>query len=453
MNIHFIALGGSVMHSLAIALKKAGHTISGSDDKFYNPSRDRLEAHGLLPEEGWHPDRIHDGLDGVILGMHAFEDNPELLKAQALGLNIQSFPEFVFEQSRQKQRVVIAGSYGKTTITGMVMYALEKAGRTFDYLVGAQIPGFDNPVRLSDNAPLLLVEGDEYLASRLDPRPKFLFYKPHIVVISGIAWDHINVFPSELEYIDAFDGLIGAVAKAGTIIHNKSDKTLDGLVKAYAAESHYITPYAAPNYRVKKQHFEVKVDGEWVPLKLIGKHNMENLAAAAAVCALCGVKEKEFYNLIRDYEGAQLRQDIVTDQPDLRVYRDYAHAPDKVKATLEAVRELFPKSHITAAVELHTFSSLDKEYIQYYEDTLKAADEAVVIVDSETLERKRKEAISYDEIQQAFKRNDIHFVQNLHDLPGTIQSSVAKSKKEHRIVLMMSSGNFGGLDLGKMIEK
>ncbi|MFK7969548.1 MAG: UDP-N-acetylmuramate--L-alanine ligase [Bacteroidia bacterium] len=450
MNIHFIALGGSIMHSLAIALQDAGHTVTGSDDKFYNPSRARLEAFNLLPEEGWHPERIHANLDVVILGMHAFPDNPELLKAQELDLPIQSFPEFIYQQSKYKKRVVVAGSYGKTTTTGMIMHALQEAGKEFDYVVGAQIPGFDNPVRLSDTAPILVVEGDEYLASRIDPQSKFLHYEADIISISGLAWDHINVFPTLELYHETFRKLIKKIPENGLIIYNEKEADLKEMVAKEAPDKAISIPYACPEYIVERGKFVIHKNDIKYPLSMFGKHNMENMAAAAEICKNLGVGEDAFFSAMEHYQGAHLRQDIVIDQPGLRVYRDYAHAPDKVEATLNAVRELFPKSHITAVVELHTFSSLDKNFLQNYSNTLRRADESIVIVDAQTLERKRKEPISEEEIFAYFNKRTIRYLQDVDHISAAISHARAHGYGNHQVVLLMSSGNFGGMDIDKL---
>ena len=457
-RIHFIAIGGSIMHSLAIALHKVGYLVSGSDDWIHNPARERLEANGICPEsEGWDENRIHEGLDGVILGMHALEDNPELRKAQSLGLKIYSFPEFIYEHSKDKQRIVVAGSYGKTTITSMIMHVLEKAGKRFDYMVGSQVPGFDNPVRLSTDAPMIVLEGDEYLASKLDPRPKFLVYKPHVVLLSGISWDHINVFPTEVLYNLQFGKLLDALPKAGFLIYNDTDKTVKEMVHPIKdSESLYIHPYSMPTYKIKDGKYILtlgntslggltSIGGEKETMAIIGKHNMLNIAGAWKVCEQLGIELKAFLYHISSFTGAKSRLELVVQKPKRTVYKDFAHAPAKVKATVEAVKELYPKNNVIACFELHTFSSLDKEFIKLYHHSLKAADQKIVFIHPDTIAVKRMKSFTKDEIQQAFGEKNLFFVQDSQEL-STLLKHLNTGKD---VFLMMSSGNFGGLNLAE----
>ncbi len=446
MKVHFIALGGSVMHSLAIALKRQGHEVSGSDDKIYDPAYSRLQAAQLVPdEEGWHPDRIHSDLDAIILGMHAFEDNPELKRAQELGLSIYSFPEFIYQQSAHKQRIVVAGSYGKTTVTAMIMHVLRAHGKDFDYLVGAQVDGFDNSVRLSDKAPLIVLEGDEYLASKLDPRPKFLHYRPHITVVTGISWDHINVFPTEDIYEEQFSALLESIEKAGDIVYNEGDARLRSLVETYTdANSQYRHPYQTPKYKVKEGAFEIRLAGERSPVPIIGRHNMANLAAAWQVCRLLSVTIEEFISYIQTFKGASIRLETIRESEELILIRDYAHAPAKVRASVNAVRESRPTHNLVACVELHTFSSLNEEFLPLYKQTLKGADYRIVFVDPRALERKRMPPITREQLVKAFGDQQLIYVTTPEELKQQIEQ--ARSKKD--VVLMMSSGNFGGFDLG-----
>ena len=449
-QLHFIAIGGSVMHSLAIALKKAGKTVTGSDDQIFDPARSRLQQYGLLPEqEGWFPEKIHPELDAVILGMHALEDNPELAKANELGLKIFSFPEFIYEQSKNKQRIVIAGSYGKTTVTSMVMHVMEKAGRRFNYLVGAQVPGFENPVRLDDDAPVLLAEGDEYLASKLKPKPKFLFYKPHIVLLTGISWDHINVFPTEMEYIDAFDELLDGVPKAGSMIYRKDDSFVDSLIKGHTDKDHYTLTFKEPSYEVKNGKFYIKELGEKWEMSVIGKHNMTNIAAAFEVCNLVGIGKEEFLRLISDFKGAGSRLELIHESEQSVVFKDFAHAPIKVRATVKAVREMVPQNNLIACVELHTFSSLNKDYLPNYQRSLKAADHAFVFINASTFARKKMDPILAEEIKEAFARKDLQYFNRIEDLEKAIRSAKTGSQD---YILMMSSADFGGLNLAALGE-
>ncbi|MDX2246385.1 MAG: Mur ligase family protein [Bacteroidia bacterium] len=448
MKVHFIAMGGSIMHSLAIALDQAGYVVSGSDDQIYNPAYTKLKDAGLLPEkEGWHPERITPDLDAVILGMHAFDDNPELNRAKELGLNIVSFPEFIFQQSRNKHRIVVAGSYGKTTVTSMIMHVLKGLGRKFDYMVGAEVPGFDNPVRITPDAPLIVMEGDEYLASKLDPRPKFLLYQPHIAVITGISWDHINVFPTEKEYNFQFARLLQSLEKAADIVYNQEDKLLSGLVKEYVDESsQYPHPFGVPSYKVKDGVYEVKIEGEKAAVKMIGKHNMANIAAAWEVCNLLSVEPAGFMKHIATFTGAALRMQTVVEDSQKLVIKDYAHAPAKVQATVEAVREKFKKRNLIACVELHTFSSLNKNYLPLYKNTLKKADHKIVYVDPHALEKRRMPAISQSDLTDAFAEKNLVYVTN----PEELRQAIKKTVSGDDVMLMMSSGNFGGMDLSQL---
>ena len=451
MKIHFIAVGGSIMHSLAIALHQMGYEVSGSDDHIYDPARSNLAAHGLLPEVfGWNPDRITLDLDAVILGMHAFADNPELQQANELGLRVYSFPEFIFEHAKQKQRIAIAGSYGKTTITSMVMHVLEKLNKKFDYLVGGQVPGFENSVRLSEDAPIILLEGDEYLSSKIDMRPKFLLYQPHMVLLSGISWDHINVFPTEEAYIDTFRTLLNSLSKAADVIYCSSDERLSALVDQETdPELHYLHPYSLPNYSVKGGQYELEIAGNTGIVSVIGKHNMININAAWEVCKLLGVEAESFLEEIHSFVGAKLRLEVLSEQPNQVIIRDYAHAPAKVQASVEAVRERFQGHNLIACVELHTFSSLNKDFLPMYQATLEPADQKIVFVDPKALESRRMPMISRKDLIEAFGEKNLRYVNSTSDLQKMIKQ--ACSGKD--VLLLMSSGNFGGVPMKALLNE
>ena len=433
------------MHSLAIALKRAGHEVSGSDDQIYDPARSKLASHGLLPsDKGWDADRISGKLDAVILGMHAFDDNQELKKARELNLSIYSFPDYIYQLSKNKQRVVVAGSYGKTTVTSMIMHVLEQEGKAFDYLVGAEVPGFDNSVRLSEDAPVIIMEGDEYLASKLDPRPKFLLYKPHVCVITGISWDHINVFPTEEVYNKQFELLIKSLPKAADVIYNGEDKLLSSMVDKYTdKESQYLHKFKTPTYQVKEGEYLIKLQGERSQLRIIGKHNMANIAAAWEVCQLLAIEINTFLKHISTFTGAKSRMETVLEDENKLIIKDYAHAPAKVRATVEAVRERFKKHNLIACVELHTFSSLNKKFLPFYKSSLKKADEKIVYIDPNALSKRRMPLISRDELLRAFGDKNLVYVTSRDALKKAIRT-VYKGKD---VILMMSSGNFGGLKL------
>ena len=450
MKIHFIAIGGSVMHSLAIALKDMGYEISGSDDGIYDPARGRLDAAGLLPDyEGWNPEKITKDLDAIILGMHAFEDNPELKRAQSLGVPIYSYPEFIVKHAEHKQRIVIAGSYGKTTVTAMIMHALESWGKKFDYLVGAQVEGFSNPVRLSEDAAVIVLEGDEYLASKLDPRPKFMLYVPHILVINGISWDHINVFPTEETYVDQFSQLLASLQKGTNVIYNAADKRLSQLVETHTQddESMYLQPFKRPGFKVKNGVWELKLGGKSQPMSLMGKHNMTNLLAAWEVCHLLGMETGDFLRVMKDFKGAELRMQKVHEDDNLVVIRDYAHAPDKVQATVSAVSDTYKGYNLIACAELHTFSSLNRDYLPLYQDSLKDADQALVFVNPNQFEKRRMDPLLASEIEQAFSHPKLTYLQSKDSLAKKIQG--VKTGKD--VILLMSSGNLQGLELSDLL--
>jgi len=448
MNIHLIAIGGSAMHNLALALAQNGHRVSGSDDEIFEPSRSRLVQAGLLPEEaGWFPEKLYPELDVVILGMHAKEDNPELLRARQLQLKVLSYPEFIYEHSKHKHRIVICGSHGKTTITSMIMHALSAAGRKFDYLVGAQVEGFDTMVRLSDDAPTIVVEGDEYLASAIRRTPKFLLYKPHMIVISGIAWDHINVFPTEKLYNDQFIQLIRSMDKAGMIIYNEDDALVRAMVKKYSdPELHYLYPYSLPVHKLKGEVYEVKIGAEKGMVPVFGKHNFSNLAAAAQVVKLLAMENRQFLNHIASFRGAAFRLEKIYEDDKTIVIKDFAHSPSKVRASVAAVAEMYDKKQIIACLELHTFSSLNKEFLRQYKKTLKLLRKKIVFVNAHTLKMKNMVPITREEIIQAFDDKDIQFVTSKEEL----LKALVLLKGIRNVFLMMSSGNFGNLDLKQL---
>ncbi|GAB3224805.1 UDP-N-acetylmuramate--L-alanine ligase [Spirosoma arcticum] len=448
--IHFISIGGSAMHNLALALQQQGYTITGSDDEIYEPSRSRLKEHGLLPAEmGWFPANIHASLDAVIVGMHARKDNPELAEAQELRLPIYSYPEYIYRQSRQKQRVVIAGSHGKTTITSIILHVMKYHNRTFDYLVGAQIDGFETMAQLTTEAPVIIIEGDEYASSPIDPRPKFLHYQPHIALISGIAWDHVNIYPTWDEYVDQFELLADGMPKAGILIFDETDNMLDVIGQKERADITKIPYEAHPSEIVDGQTFLVTKQKVRVPVLLFGEHNMKNMAGAMTVLDRIGITDTQFYEAIPTFRGAARRLEKVTQQGDRILFRDFAHAPSKVEATTEAVKHQYPGHKLLAAVELHTFSSLNRAFLDQYKDSLDAADEAVVYFNAHTLAVKQLEPIMTDDVIAAFDRPNLRVFTNTAEL----QAYLLSQRNAANIFLLMSSGTFGGLDLDVLAEK
>lgn len=436
------------MHNLALALREAGHQVSGSDDEIYNPALDRLAVAGLLPAEfGWFPEKISKNLDLVVLGMHARRDNPELVAAQNLGLKIQSYPEFIFEQSKNKTRVVIAGSHGKTTTVAMIMHCLRKEKKQFDYLVGAAVEGFESPVRLSD-APIIIIEGDEYSASPLDPRPKMVCYRPHLAVLTGIAWDHVNVYPKFEQYVVQFDQLLDAIEPEGTLIWFRQDTEIQRLIeKKKATAQFYSQPYETIPFRIENNTMFVKLWGQpQVPLHAFGQHNFSNARAAMLVCNQLGVGQKDFLLNLASFKGAARRLQPILENENGSAWQDFAHAPSKVRATVEAVRTLHPKRKFVAAFELHTFSSLNKEFLPQYAGTMDLADHALVFYSPHTLEMKKMPPLSPDEVKTAFGRSDLEVFTEREKLEKRL-SEISFSGE--RNLLLMSSGTFGGMDLAK----
>ncbi len=444
MQVHFIAIGGSVMHNLAIALHRKGYQITGSDDEIYDPARTRLQKLGLLPAEiGWFPEKIHSNLDAVILGMHARKDNPELARAQELGLAIYSYPEYIYQQSLDKQRVVIAGSHGKTTITSMVLHALRVNQRQFDYLVGAQLDGFETMVKLSDEAPLIVVEGDEYPASPTDLAPKFLHYHPHIALISGIAWDHYNVFPTWESYVKQFEQLADSLPKSGVLIFDETDDMLDVIGKNERVDIRPV-PYEVHAHKiVNGQTFLTTTNYGDVPLLVFGEHNMKNISGALAVCEELGLTTEQFYRAIQTFKGASNRMETLGKNEHAAVFKDFAHAPSKVEATTKAAKSQFPERELIACVELHTFSSLNKDFIGQYAHKLDAADTAIVYYNPHTLTHKRLAPIEPSDVKAAFKLERLEVFTDVEALQQFLRSQSWQNAN----LLMMSSGTFGGLDL------
>jgi UDP-N-acetylmuramate: L-alanyl-gamma-D-glutamyl-meso-diaminopimelate ligase len=443
MRVHFIAIGGSAMHNLAIALHKKGFTVTGSDDVLFEPSVSRLNKYGLLPvENGWYPEKITPDIDAVILGMHARVDNPELLKAQRLGIKIYSYPEYIYEQSKNKLRVVIGGSHGKTTITSMILHVLQAAGKDFDYLVGAQLEGFETMVKLTNEAPVIVVEGDEYLASPIDRRPKFHLYKANIGVISGIAWDHINVFPTFQNYADQFKIFIETIQPGGKLIYSKTDEVLNDIVANDNAE---ITkePYILPNYNIENGVTTLLSGGKKYPLQVFGEHNLLNMEAARLVCTSLDIKEEDFYKYITTFKGAARRLELVGKNAVAAIFKDFAHSPSKLLATIHAVKAQFPSRKLIACIELHTFSSLNKDFLSQYAGTMDEADLAIVFIDKKTFEQKKMEPYPADTVKTAFLKNDLVFFND----PKLLLNKLETVNMAGTNLLMMSSGNFGGIDI------
>ncbi|MGM0392796.1 MAG: UDP-N-acetylmuramate--L-alanine ligase [Bacteroidota bacterium] len=442
MNLHFIAIGGSAMHNLALALHQKGYRITGSDDAIFQPSKSRLEKSGLLPETfGWFPEKISDNLDAVILGMHAKADNPELLKAKELGLKIFSYPEFLFEQSKNKTRVVIGGSHGKTTITSMILHVLHYHEREVDFMVGAQLEGFDTMVHLTEKNDFILLEGDEYLSSAIDKRPKFHLYKPNIALLSGIAWDHINVFPTYEIYEEQFQVFVDSIVSGGIIVYNEEDSALARIVDGTTNQIRKHA-YQTPNYRIEEGITMLDTPEGDLPIEIFGAHNLNNLSGAKWICQHMGVDEDDFYEAIATFNGASKRLEKIYETNDTVVFKDFAHSPSKVTATVKAVREQYPNKELIACLELHTYSSLNPEFLKEYKNSLDSADIAVVFYSPEALAIKKLEMISKDDILKAFGRQDLLVYTNAEEFQNYLKTLDFSDKA----VLLMSSGNYGGLN-------
>jgi len=442
MNYHFIAIGGSAMHNLALALHQKGDNVTGSDDAIFEPSKSRLKAKGLLPkEEGWFEEKITPDLDAVILGMHAKADNPELLKAKKMGIKIYSYPEFLFEQSKDKTRVVIGGSHGKTTITSMILHVLNYHNIAVDYMVGAQLEGFDTMVHLTADNEFIVLEGDEYLSSPIDLRPKFHLYKPNIALLSGIAWDHINVFPIYENYVDQFSIFVDSMTNGGIMVYNEEDSEVKRVVEE-ATNPIKKYPYCTPNFRIENGVTYIETSLGEMPLEIFGKHNLQNLAGAKWICQHMGVDEVDFFEAIATFKGASKRLEKIAESESTVVYKDFAHSPSKVEATTNAVKGQYPNKTLLACLELHTYSSLNAEFLKEYKGALKSADKPVVFYSPHAVEIKRLEKITEQQIRDAFERDDLIVYTN----PTEFREFFFNQNFENTVVLLMSSGNYGGLD-------
>lgn len=443
MRIHLIAIGGSIMHDLGIVLHKMGHQVSGSDDIIFEPSKSKLDSYGLLPQEmGWSEDRITDDIDFVILGMHAHEDNPELRKAQDLGLKIMSFPEFIYSQSKDKTRVVIGGSHGKTTVTAMVLHVMKYVGKGVDYLLGASLEGYEHNVSLSDDNDFIVIEGDEYLSSRIDPRPKFLHYHANIALINGIAWDHINVFPTEEVYLKAFEDFCESISEGGALIYNQEDKQATDIVE-HCDKYLKTFGFGTPKYTYKEGEPFIETPLGEVPLQVYGVHNFQNMMAARSVCLQMNVTEEDFYEAMTTFSGADKRLQTLYKSDTLHIIKDFAHAPSKVKASVDAVVERFKGKHIVAISEIHTYSSLNKDFIPQYRGALDGVDAGVVFFEPANLEIKRLPKVSNEDIQAAFGNPNLSVANQKEQLEDFLKANL----KPNSVLLFMSSGRLGGLDV------
>lgn len=444
MRIHFIAIGGAAMHQLAIALHLNGHSISGSDDEIFEPALSNLLKYGLIQENDffWNENKITKSIDLIILGMHARIDNPELLQAQKLGIKIVSFPEFVYLQSKNKKRIVIGGSHGKTTITSMIMHVLKQLGKNFDYLVGSRVNGFDVMVSLSEKNDIIIIEGDEYLSSCLDRRPKFHHYMPDIAVLSGIEWDHINVFPEFEQYVQAFESYINYVPNDGSIIYTADDENVEKLIANYSGKAELI-PYKALEYEADGEDVNICFNSKQVKVNVFGEHNMKNLSAALEVCRKIGISDNDFFQSISSFHGAAKRLELIFNKDGLKIFRDFAHAPSKLKATVKAVKEQFEDSQVIAVFELHTFSSMSLNFLPQYSSALDEADVAIVYFSNHAFELKRIKPFTAEDIKNGFSKNDLIVINDKESLISVVKNNLKKAS----ILLLMSSGNFDNIKI------
>ena len=442
MNLHFIAIGGSAMHNLAIALHLKGAQISGSDDLIHDPSKSRLAAYGLLPEKfGWFPEKITSNIDAIILGMHAKKDNPELLKAQELGIKIYSYPEFLYEQSKNKTRVVIGGSHGKTTITSMILHVLNYHDIPVDYMVGAQLEGFETMVHLTAENEFIVLEGDEYLSSPIDSRPKFHLYKPNIALLSGIAWDHINVFPTFENYVSQFKVFTDSMVHGGIMVYNEADTTVKTVVES--SENHIKKyPYQTPNHFIENGVTYLETSEGDLPLEVFGTHNLQNLAGAKWICQHMGIDEDDFYEAIASFSGASKRLEKIAENNTSVIFKDFAHSPSKVSATTKALKKQYENRTLFACLELHTYSSLNAAFLEEYRGALDAADKAVVFYSPDAVKIKKLDAVTSAQIAKAFQREDLIIYTN----PQEFKAFLFAENLKNTALVLMSSGNYGGLD-------
>jgi UDP-N-acetylmuramate: L-alanyl-gamma-D-glutamyl-meso-diaminopimelate ligase len=446
MRVHFIAIGGAAMHNLAIALHLKGDEVSGSDDAIFDPSLSRLKKYGLLPETmGWFPEKLDQQLDAIILGMHAKPNNPELLYAQELGLKIYSYPEYIFEQSKNKTRVVIGGSHGKTTITAMILHVLHYHKKGVDFMVGAQLEGFEVMVQLTNHNDFILLEGDEYLSSPIDRRPKFHWYRPNVALISGIAWDHINVFPTFDSYVEQFRLFIDTMVPGGSLIYNAEDEVLTQLVEQSEQPIRKL-PYVTSDYSIENGQTLLQTSEGLMPIELFGAHNLSNLSGAKWICQQMGIDEDDFFEAVASFKGASKRLERLAISSNGVIFKDFAHAPSKVAATTQAVRDQFSSHHFVACLELHTFSSLNPNFIDEYAGALDPADLAIVYYTPQAVALKGLEVLSEAQIAAAFKRDDLVIFTD----PIALSDFLLGLNQKPLALLMMSSGNYGGLDLSAL---
>lgn len=449
MRVHFIAIGGSAMHNLAIALCKKGYQVTGSDDEIFEPAKSRLERYGLLPKTiGWNPDLIDENINAVILGMHAKDDNPELIKAKQLGLKIYSYSEYLYEISSSKIRVVVGGSHGKTSITAMILHALQTLNVKTDYMVGAMLEGFEVMVKVEDDSKYMVLEGDEYLSSTLDRRPKFHLYKPDIAIINGIAWDHINVFPTFENYVEQFKIFADKIENGGRLIYFDGDENIRNIA-ANVRNDIKTMPYNGLNFRVENGKTIVLNGDKEYPMLVFGRHNMINMNAAMLACESLGINRDSFLETMQSFKGAAKRLELLASNDTKAIYTDFAHSPSKLKATIEAVKEQYPNRKLVACMELHTFSSLSKNFLEQYKGCMNKADKALVYYNHHAIELKRLEELSIELVEKAFDKEGLKVTTDSSEFVQFVKQNA----EDNTNILIMSSGNFGGVNIKQLAEE
>ena len=446
MNIHFIAIGGAIMHNLAICLQNLGHHITGSDDIIFDPAQSNLKKAGILPKQiGFFESNIDNNIDAIILGMHAKIDNVELLKAQELGIKIYSFPEFIYEQSKNKTRIVVGGSHGKTTTTAMIMHVMKQLDFQFDYLVGSSLAGFDLSVKITD-APYIVLEGDEYLSSPIEMTSKFHYYHPDVAILTGVAWDHVNVFPTWESYVKTFDDFLKNMKADAKAILFEADETLQTIAKNAVCNVQF---YNTPEYKIENATTYVIHDGKTYELAIFGKHNLQNMESARLACEAIGIKAADFYTAISSFAGTAKRLEKIDNNKNIIAYRDFAHSPSKLEATLNSVKEQFKDKKLIACMELHTFSSTDKNFLDEYKNSMQNADKAIIYMSAKAFEIKNKQAIADAVIKDAFNQNDLLIARNPEELLAILNEDFDSKN----VYLFMSSGSFDGIDWTEYLEQ
>lgn len=444
MRIHCISHWWRVTSSLAIQLKLLGHNVTGHDDEIYEPSKSALAQHGLLPQhEWWDADSVTSDIDMIVLGMHASADNPELLRAKELGLMIKSYPEVIYEFSKNKMRVVIAGSHGKTTTTSMVMHVLKHNGISFDWVVGGIVPGFDTMVSLDDNHKIIIIEWDEYPDGKINMTAKMLLYKHNIGILNGIAWDHITTYPTFDSYLLPFQTFVDQTPTDGFLGYYQDDQEVTNIMEHTDTQAQTVWYTVHPH--IIRDGITYLQTPQWeVKLSIFWAHNCINISAAKLVCNQLDLSDEQFYAAIWSFTGAGNRLQLIhqDDAKHLTILRDFAHSPSKLTATINAVKTQYPDRTIIGLFELHTFASLSASFLPEYKWSFDAADIACVYYDDHTFQIKRMTPLTKEVVINGFGRSDLVVQDSANDL----QAWYDNLDLTNSVVVLMSSGNFGGVE-------